>query len=476
MSTLRYRATVAALEWRLRKAAEEHDLVAEVLVDESGDPSGLGMPSDADEHSVWEFDLLAQDGDWVLNDEPLNAHDASYWGLDVLPGEIDESEAGEDWEPIPEYSPEGATPQERFLQFVFRMIRLHIGKTYRTSDGAKRFFEKPCNVFSLSSEAVGLLLARLIATAPPEPFDIPEIVAAAGDLAAKVRRHCPIRGGPYQYPVGDPRYIESDFELYMGLRNASARLYNALNPDHLARSGPDRWHIHQFPIKGKEAAQPSHRAFPLRKPGEAPDRDAILRIWDVFFAHFHEPLLAAECKREGPTWKPGRLPEFEEIHLTALEAAATGLDDAHSESGTPEDDKGPDKADELPSLTETGTPGADVAGGPGTADRSADLAERTPQDEQDGGAQTADPSGGGGQNQVEPKAKKRPAYDRDHLFLEWYEDEGADTYHSHAVIRDTWNDMDPKERERKAPTAAGNVTRDTVITAVKTAKKERNGT
>jgi hypothetical protein len=76
----------------------------------------------------------------------------------------------------------------------------------------------------------------------------------------------------------------------------------------------------------------------------------------------------------------------------------------------------------------------------------------------------------------DPSKEKRPAYDRDHLFLQWYDSEGVRTYHSHAKIRDKWKAMTKEEREEIAPKAASNVTRHTVITAVKTAQKERSGT
>lgn len=69
---------------------------------------------------------------------------------------------------------------------------------------------------------------------------------------------------------------------------------------------------------------------------------------------------------------------------------------------------------------------------------------------------------------------KRPAYERDHLFLEWYEAETEKTYHSHAKIRDKWNEMSKEERREIAPKAGGTVSRAVVITGIKKARSERN--
>ncbi|MEQ8786524.1 MAG: hypothetical protein RIC55_09500 [Pirellulaceae bacterium] len=61
------------------------------------------------------------------------------------------------------------------------------------------------------------------------------------------------------------------------------------------------------------------------------------------------------------------------------------------------------------------------------------------------------------------KQKWRPAYDRDHKWLDWYEAEGTDTFHSHAKIR-------TKHYEETGE----NVSREVVITAIKKATKERD--
>lgn len=40
---------------------------------------------------------------------------------------------------------------------------------------------------------------------------------------------------------------------------------------------------------------------------------------------------------------------------------------------------------------------------------------------------------------------RRPCYDRDHTFLEWFNDYGTTTYHSCAKIRDHWNQQFPQD-------------------------------
>jgi len=77
---------------------------------------------------------------------------------------------------------------------------------------------------------------------------------------------------------------------------------------------------------------------------------------------------------------------------------------------------------------------------------------------------------------AEPKPEdppaRRPCYDRDHLFLQWYETEDADTYHSHAGIRDRWNKMPKEERTEICPQNPNRVNRDVAISAVKAAKRD----
>jgi hypothetical protein len=59
-------------------------------------------------------------------------------------------------------------------------------------------------------------------------------------------------------------------------------------------------------------------------------------------------------------------------------------------------------------------------------------------------------------------AGKRKCFDRDHTMLGWYEKITSETYHSNAKIRDRWNSDN-----------GDCVSINTVITAIKTAKKER---
>jgi len=70
--------------------------------------------------------------------------------------------------------------------------------------------------------------------------------------------------------------------------------------------------------------------------------------------------------------------------------------------------------------------------------------------------------------------KKRPAYDRDHAFLQWYEAPNTSTYHSHAGIADKWNNtMNPEQREAVCRYCTARVTREVVVKAVRKAKEER---
>ncbi|HEX4145159.1 MAG TPA: hypothetical protein VHY91_16755 [Pirellulales bacterium] len=63
----------------------------------------------------------------------------------------------------------------------------------------------------------------------------------------------------------------------------------------------------------------------------------------------------------------------------------------------------------------------------------------------------------------DPVRRRRPMYDRDHTFLEWYEMEGSETYHSHVGIQKKWNAQNRQH-----------ITREVVITGVKTAMRERS--
>ena len=60
---------------------------------------------------------------------------------------------------------------------------------------------------------------------------------------------------------------------------------------------------------------------------------------------------------------------------------------------------------------------------------------------------------------------------RNDQFLEWYEAKGADTFHSHATIRDKWNALTLQERaticpDRPETIAKGTKGRQVVITGV----------
>ncbi len=70
-------------------------------------------------------------------------------------------------------------------------------------------------------------------------------------------------------------------------------------------------------------------------------------------------------------------------------------------------------------------------------------------------------------------SKVRPCYERDHLFLKWYETDGALTYRSNAKIRDKWNGMTKQDRGVHCSRNTNNVSIEAVITAIKSAKKER---
>lgn len=69
--------------------------------------------------------------------------------------------------------------------------------------------------------------------------------------------------------------------------------------------------------------------------------------------------------------------------------------------------------------------------------------------------------------------KKRPAYERDHLWLRWHEDDGL----SELQIRDKWNNLDENERRVISPTKfqsidGGNSGRSIVYNALVRARKE----
>lgn len=63
-----------------------------------------------------------------------------------------------------------------------------------------------------------------------------------------------------------------------------------------------------------------------------------------------------------------------------------------------------------------------------------------------------------------PPAGRRRSFDRDHEFLEWYEEKDTPTWHRPTKIRDQWNERHPTEK----------VTVDVVKQGLKKAKRERH--
>jgi len=73
---------------------------------------------------------------------------------------------------------------------------------------------------------------------------------------------------------------------------------------------------------------------------------------------------------------------------------------------------------------------------------------------------------------------ERPAFRRDHKWLEWYETADTDTYHSHAKIRNLWNATPEAERREICPMWCGTIGkgesgRRVVVEAIKKASAER---
>lgn len=71
----------------------------------------------------------------------------------------------------------------------------------------------------------------------------------------------------------------------------------------------------------------------------------------------------------------------------------------------------------------------------------------------------------------------RPAFDRDHRWLDWHEKARTATYHRPEAIRDKWNTLTNQERRAIAPCAwqrisLGLTGRDVVRQALKKAKDE----
>ena len=73
----------------------------------------------------------------------------------------------------------------------------------------------------------------------------------------------------------------------------------------------------------------------------------------------------------------------------------------------------------------------------------------------------------------------RPAYNRDHLFLKWYERKGESTFKSPASIRDKWNGMTGEQRASFYPDdsrklSSGSSGTSVVKTAIAKAQRERD--
>lgn len=62
----------------------------------------------------------------------------------------------------------------------------------------------------------------------------------------------------------------------------------------------------------------------------------------------------------------------------------------------------------------------------------------------------------GGERPVK-RPKQRPCFTRDRTWLEWYDDQNGETYHSPANIRDKWNGMSQKERIRISINASNKI-------------------
>ena len=82
----------------------------------------------------------------------------------------------------------------------------------------------------------------------------------------------------------------------------------------------------------------------------------------------------------------------------------------------------------------------------------------------------ASKSNGSRQSAPEPAPiPSRPAGERDHIFLRWYETEGEVGYHSHAGIRDRWNREHPTKKIGDGEKSKG---RDTVKKGIDKARFE----
>jgi hypothetical protein len=77
--------------------------------------------------------------------------------------------------------------------------------------------------------------------------------------------------------------------------------------------------------------------------------------------------------------------------------------------------------------------------------------------------------------------KQRPCHFRDRAWLEWHDDQNAETHHSPAKIRDKWNRMSAEERKRISPKACNKIGEkrtglDVVKKAVQKARKDLSST
>lgn len=82
-----------------------------------------------------------------------------------------------------------------------------------------------------------------------------------------------------------------------------------------------------------------------------------------------------------------------------------------------------------------------------------------------------EPTPDGGRPRPVAGKRRRPTYERDHLWLSWYEVEGSDTFHSPAKIRDRWNREHPDEA-----IAGGAQGRDLVKKGILLAQREQETT
>jgi hypothetical protein len=81
--------------------------------------------------------------------------------------------------------------------------------------------------------------------------------------------------------------------------------------------------------------------------------------------------------------------------------------------------------------------------------------------------------------QFDSGPSRRPEFERDHCWLDWYETSGSHTFGNAGAIRDKWNALTNTERRSIAPRAwqrigEGISGRDEVDHALNVARRERN--